>query len=212
MTRSIATALLLAGSALSAPATAATTYADLDAWKAAVGSYSRDTAYGSDFSDIASLTLDDGTSLGFGSDFNIRGIGTGWDTWSGGYTGQVLYTNRLSSISVTLSPVAAFGFFVEPNNFGVYDFVFELSDGTTQSASYEGDSGAGFLGFVGKDISGFSVTTTGTDFAFGDFYTAASIASAPEPATWAMMIVGFGLAGAALRRRKPQVQATLRFA
>lgn len=29
-----------------------------------------------------------------------------------------------------------------------------------------------------------------------------AISSAPEPATWALMIIGFGLTGAALRRRK----------
>ena len=33
----------------------------------------------------------------------------------------------------------------------------------------------------------------------------ASVAAVPEPATWAMMIAGFGLAGAALRRRAPKV-------
>lgn len=31
----------------------------------------------------------------------------------------------------------------------------------------------------------------------------ATLRAVPEPATWAMMICGFGLAGAALRRRKP---------
>ncbi|MBA4748737.1 MAG: PEPxxWA-CTERM sorting domain-containing protein [Sphingopyxis sp.] len=36
-----------------------------------------------------------------------------------------------------------------------------------------------------------------------------SIGAVPEPATWAMMIMGFGLIGSALRSRKP---ATVRFA
>lgn len=31
------------------------------------------------------------------------------------------------------------------------------------------------------------------------------VAAVPEPATWAMMIVGFGVAGAAMRRRRKQV-------
>jgi choice-of-anchor C domain-containing protein len=31
-----------------------------------------------------------------------------------------------------------------------------------------------------------------------------SIAAVPEPATWAMMIVGFGIAGVAVRRRRPE--------
>lgn len=33
----------------------------------------------------------------------------------------------------------------------------------------------------------------------------------PEPATWAFMIVGFGLMGAAMRRRSPQVSATIQY-
>lgn len=33
--------------------------------------------------------------------------------------------------------------------------------------------------------------------------------SVPEPASWALMILGFGLAGATLRRRSPQARATL---
>jgi hypothetical protein len=33
---------------------------------------------------------------------------------------------------------------------------------------------------------------------------AAAAAAVPEPATWAMMIVGFGMAGAVLRRRRPK--------
>jgi hypothetical protein len=38
----------------------------------------------------------------------------------------------------------------------------------------------------------------GNDFALDDI----TLSVAPEPATWAMMIVGFGFAGAALRRRR----------
>jgi len=34
------------------------------------------------------------------------------------------------------------------------------------------------------------------------------ISAIPEPATWAMMIVGFGMVGASIRRRKSQVAAT----
>ena len=35
--------------------------------------------------------------------------------------------------------------------------------------------------------------------------TVGPVAAVPEPATWAMMIAGFGLAGAAMRRRAPRV-------
>ncbi|QMW24730.1 PEP-CTERM sorting domain-containing protein [Sandaracinobacteroides saxicola] len=34
-----------------------------------------------------------------------------------------------------------------------------------------------------------------------------ALAYVPEPATWAMMIVGFGLVGSTMRRRRPAVSA-----
>jgi hypothetical protein len=67
----------------------------------------------------------------------------------------------------------------------------------------------------------FDVTRTGTGFGRGPFFVLDGVSlraqaappgpGVPEPATWAMMIAGFGLAGAALRRRNgglaPQRQA-----
>jgi len=62
----------------------------------------------------------------------------------------------------------------------------------------------GFYGFerAANDISRFEVQ----GYYFGarnlSTYTADAAAAVPEPATWAMMILGFGLAGSALRRRR----------
>ncbi|WP_254602811.1 PEPxxWA-CTERM sorting domain-containing protein [Sphingomonas bacterium] len=53
------------------------------------------------------------------------------------------------------------------------------------------------------DLSG-QVFTGGAGIAFGSVTVSAEPA-VPEPATWAMMIGGFGLAGAALRRRRTSV-------
>lgn len=36
----------------------------------------------------------------------------------------------------------------------------------------------------------------------------AAVGSVPEPATWSMMILGFGAIGVAMRRRKLTVRAT----
>jgi len=44
--------------------------------------------------------------------------------------------------------------------------------------------------------------------AIDDFSLSASVAAVPEPATWAMMISGFGLVGCAMRRR-PRINAAL---
>ena len=69
--------------------------------------------------------------------------------------------------------------------------------GTTSAFSYvrlidvanEGATGNG--GSVGADID-----------AVGAISTRAPVPSVPEPATWAMMVGGFGLIGAAMRRRQ----------
>jgi hypothetical protein len=52
-----------------------------------------------------------------------------------------------------------------------------------------------------------SVAASGNDFAIDDvnFSTRSIVEFVPEPATWAMMIAGFGLVGAAMRRRRPAV-------
>jgi len=46
-----------------------------------------------------------------------------------------------------------------------------------------------------------------TDGPAGVTYTVSQVSAAPEPATWAMLILGFGLAGATLRRRRTAVSA-----
>jgi hypothetical protein len=45
-------------------------------------------------------------------------------------------------------------------------------------------------------------TTPGTGFANTDIRFTLVRGAAPEPATWAMLTVGFGAAGAAMRRRQ----------
>jgi hypothetical protein len=46
-------------------------------------------------------------------------------------------------------------------------------------------------------ISGLRLTSTGVAFEFDDFAS-----NVPEPATWGMLIAGFGMVGAAARRRR----------
>jgi len=58
------------------------------------------------------------------------------------------------------------------------------------------------LGIYGCDCGGdFASTTLVDDFKIG------AAGGVPEPATWALMLSGFGLAGAALRRRRVAVAA-----
>jgi len=183
-------------------AQAATTYSDLSSWKSAVGSYNEDISYGTENDDIIGLTLDDGTSLSF-DQVTIFQVPTGWSNWSPGYTGQVLGTALFADLlTVTFgTPIDAFGFFSDLDAFGVSSMTLTLSDGSIITQSVNSDN-ASFFGFTGTDITGFSVsTTTPSGFAIGDFYTAAT-PSVPEPGTWAMMLLGFGAVGLAVRRTR----------
>lgn len=54
---------------------------------------------------------------------------------------------------------------------------------------------------AGETITGLRFTSTGVAFEFDDIAANA----VPEPATWAMLIVGFGLIGVAARRRQRSV-------
>jgi hypothetical protein len=74
----------------------------------------------------------------------------------------------------------------------------------------DGDQGASdtnrrvFIDRVsGAAIEGLRFTSTGVAFEFDDIATTA----VPEPATWAMLIAGFGLVGFAARRRRATVAA-----
>ena len=50
-------------------------------------------------------------------------------------------------------------------------------------------------------VNGVAGTTAGADAAFSG--TLSFARAVPEPATWAMMLVGFGAAGVSLRRKRP---------
>lgn len=48
----------------------------------------------------------------------------------------------------------------------------------------------------------------GKDDTLGGYLDTISLSAVPEPATWAMMIVGFGMVGGAMRRRRTQTAVT----
>jgi PEP-CTERM motif len=54
----------------------------------------------------------------------------------------------------------------------------------------------GIVRYSGSGITGFEATSAGTAFEFDAIRT-----GAPEPATWALLLLGFGAVGAALRAR-----------
>ena len=81
-------------------------------------------------------------------------------------------------------------------------------------------AGGGSTNWVTYTINGFNAAAgskltfkaVGTSDSFGGYIDNISLAAVPEPATWAMMIMGFGLIGGAVRSRKSNVTARVRFA
>jgi hypothetical protein len=94
---------------------------------------------------------------------------------------------------------------------GVYAPASVLIDGVNTAFTPPADGSVGTVDFAGLNLTGGTHAIQFLqDLAPGDTWTFVSEVSffgtpgVPEPATWAMMIVGFGLAGTALRRRATQ--------
>ncbi|WP_380874589.1 PEPxxWA-CTERM sorting domain-containing protein [Sphingomonas sp. DBB INV C78] len=184
---------------MSAPAYAVTFTSSIATWQAVAGSWNEDQEYGDEFTDISSVLLDAGPYLNFVGDVEIRTVGSGWATWCCSYTGDVLYTQGATSVDVEINPsVSGFGFYAEPNPFAEYLITLELADGSGLQQLVQGSSGASFFGWNGPGVTKFTISSS-VDFAFGDFFYYGAV---PEPATWAMMISGFGLVGGAMRRAR----------
>ena len=155
--------------------------------------------------------------------FNVQSGNDGAGRYA--ISGDKYWYAGAGSFDVTFSaPVAAFGFY----GIDIGDFGGQLSLQLTDSANNVtnlivpdtiggGGSTSGsvlYFGFFDTTTSytkvAFFNSTGGDNFAFDDF----SIGSreqvnptVPEPATWALMIAGFGLVGTAMRRRTAALAA-----
>jgi len=118
------------------------------------------------------------------------------------YSGRI-YTLRSFDVRAVVDTVLTLG--AKPGVFDEGKYVFNLTGGewthivqdytTREVSSSQGDWRA---------IGGFYIDNIVFDYVEGPMEPG----GVPEPSTWAMMITGFGLAGAALRRRRsPTVAA-----
>lgn len=98
------------------------------------------------------------------------------------------------------NPIQAFGAYFTGPQFAGLTLTFD--DGTARSIEIPGVFGADYVGFTdfGRGISQVTFNAKGDIMALDDVTFQA--AAVPEPATWALMIGGFGLAGASLRARR----------
>jgi len=106
-----------------------------------------------------------------------------------------------------LNPISSFGAFIAGAQIEGIHFAF--TDGSSQSVDVPGQYGTSFVGFTdpGKSISAVSLIVGNDILSVDDVHftfaaPAGGVGGVPEPASWAMMIAGFGGVGALMRRRR----------
>ena len=118
----------------------------------------------------------------------------------------------LATASFYWGSVDAYNFFDALNSDG--DVVYSLSG--TDLPQFNGDQTAAitnrrvFFNFAPEDaVTALRLRSTGVAFEFDNIGARANMpsggigAAVPEPATWAMLIIGFGMVGAVMRRPRP---------
>ena len=105
---------------------------------------------------------------------------------------------------------------------GIHANSFNPSNALVNALAYDDDAGPGsdsqILGLgLNAGVSYFAVSSSFANNDFGAFrltidgpgnIIGGNVAAVPEPATWALMIFGFGLVGFAMRRRRQPVTIT----
>jgi hypothetical protein len=115
----------------------------------------------------------------------------------------MIYDDVKGSFAAPLSDIAELCFFnegigggIQLNTIGTFDGVVSTSGSQIYSGSeLKPTFLTGTFQFLGYDVVNEAVDSS-------RHYTLKVSAAVPEPASWAMMIAGFGLTGATMRRRK----------
>jgi len=112
------------------------------------------------------------SEIGFSPAVSHRRIGSGWMSWSHGYTGDVYYTNGASSITLTMpAGTVAVYFYVQPSPFAEHTFQVLVNE-THLSEQFTAHGSAGAVGFgvCANPLHTVVVScTSGADFAIGEF-------------------------------------------
>jgi opacity protein-like surface antigen len=95
---------------------------------------------------------------------------------------------------------------------GVYDVAGNLIESLTLEANGVNQVPVGFHGFSETSNSIKSIRFSNEYIGIRNISTATAAGAVPEPATWAMMILGMGAVGFAMRRRRKNVTTTVAYA
>lgn len=145
-----------------------------------------------------------GSTSGIAADPAVGGQGDPYLAVLTGQTATFTFTGGLSQLGLDYGSADAY------NSFQLF-----FSNGTNQILSgqniidfgtADGDQSAArtngrltFLAGAGPSITGLTLTSSGNSLEVDNFGITAAV---PEPGTWAMMLLGFGGMGVALRRRR----------
>jgi hypothetical protein len=99
------------------------------------------------------------------------------------------------------SPITCAGYPLAGGNLDVYGVLFTLSNGDVVDLWSNGE-------IPGAVPLSYGVIVVNTAAAVVDYQPGGLSLAIPEPATWSLMLAGFGLTGLAVRRRNPGARAT----
>lgn len=156
--------------------------------------------------------LPTGLTISGGLVTNDSGCGAlcGINTTPGGRNFLYLYGG--SATFTFANPIQAFGFYITGLQTSlVAQQTLTFSDGSNQTIDMISANGGGgaFLGFtnVGKSVTSLTYNAT-QDIVTIDDLRFVGLTTVPEPATWAMMLLGFGGMGSMLRASRRKMAQT----
>jgi hypothetical protein len=132
------------------------------------------------FQNVTSNYGTDATSFGTGMvsypSGSVDTVGVTWNTWTGGYTGEVVDYSNSPSVIIHLSGLTAFGLEVEPFLLQIDTITVTLADGQTIADNVDGNGGAQFFGFAGGKVSSITISDSDPNdgMAFGNFYVSST--------------------------------------
>ena len=166
---------------------------------------------------VAGTSALGGGGGGIGADGIDNSVGLGFQSWDNNHATVFAGTdtcdihndgNIFSSTYCGSGALENFGLGTNPANH--IHVVFDYTNGVLGFSAFNSDTGQNIFQSRALDISALGPSvylgfTGGTGLAYADQDISnfeLNVAGVPEPATWAMMLTGFGGLGAMLRRRR----------